>query len=525
MIMYKKVSISFLLPLALAACQPLTPVVTEPGSISIEPVITRATEVNFEDGDAIGVSVIMPDGTKYADNQKLVYADKLFSADLKWYEDGGQSSSLLAYYPYSEGGFPSEFSVGSDQSAGAGKYDLMVAAKSEVRPQAAAVTMAFRHQLTQIVMNVTNTAAVEIDKVLFKGIIPTVNLSLSASGELSAAVDPSAQKVDIVAECLSANQKYRAIIAPQTMSFGVSVSSAMGGSVVEQFSEVTMKPGYTYTINAEITAQGVRFSLSGEIQAWDDGGVLNPDDKPQEPAFEEGDGYFVYGGLRYTTAKMPDGKIWMTEPMAYLPAGVTASEDPAQGTVWYPYSSDGSAVTVLKDDASIKSSGYLYSFDALLGTAVTEENWDKLEGAQGICPEGWHVPTRAEWFALCGSSTSSKLLGESGTQTNPDAFFWDSTLGYASVGGFNRGGFNFTLSGCISAQKYNTLIIDSNVCAVSEYFGKGRMTYMASSTPNSQTQYFALMTTFTSTNNMGKVSLAFATLGKCGVQLRCVKNQ
>ena len=94
----------------------------------------------------------------------------------------------------------------------------------------------------------------------------------------------------------------------------------------------------------------------------------------------------------------------MTEPMAYLPEGMTASADPASGSVWYPYSSDGTAGTALTDEESIKALGYLYSYEAVFGTAFTDENYNTFEGAQGICPKGWHVPTRAEFLELFGYS-------------------------------------------------------------------------------------------------------------------------
>lgn len=508
---------------ALVSCHQLTPEAAAPGKVRIEPVITRATEVNFEDGDAIGVAISKSNGEKYADNKKFTYSGGAFTSDLDWYGDGGMSSSINAYYPYSEGGFPSTFTVGTDQTSGAGAYDLMVAAKSEVMPQVSPVTMVFKHQLTQIVMNVTNTAGVEIDKIVFKGVIPTVNVSVSEAGEVLASVDPTAEKVDIVAEPVTPNLKYRAIIAPQTLSFGVSLTTKQGGSVISQFTEVTMKPGYSYAINAEVTAQGVRFSLAGEIEAWENGGNLDPQ-TPSRPDFEEGDGYFTYDGLRYATVKLADGKVWMAEPLAYVPSGMTVSDDASKGDIWYPYSSNGSVATPLKDEASIKAKGLLYSYNALMGTEISDSNWDKLEGAQGICPEGWHIPTRAEWYALCGTSNASAFLGESGTQTDASACMWDKELGYASVGKFNEAGFNFVLSGCVASSKYNVLIIDSSVSDLEALYGQNRMAYYACSSPNKSTQFFALMTTFTSVNAKGKVSLAFATLGKTGVQVRCVKE-
>ena len=519
----KKILVFVALAAAAVSCREKPDPEVLPAPLCIEPVITRATEVNFETGDRVGLDVICPDGV-YADNAEFTYDGSAFSGDLKWYSDGGQACSLRAYYPYSQGGFPSSFTVGADQTAGAGEFDLMLSTKSGVKPQEAPVTMVFRHQLSQVVVNIENEAGVSLDGVTLKGLLPKVDFSVGEDGEVVATADESASKVDIAAEAVTPGKRYRAIVVPQTMSFGVSLKSASGGSVVHNFTEVTMKPGYSYTVNATVTAQGVSFRLSGEIQAWDDGGVIDPgDDDPVTPPVE-GDGYIEYKGLRYNTVTLPDGKVWMAEPLAAVPDGVTVSDDPAEGQVWYPYSSDGTTVTPLKDDASIKALGLLYSFDSLMGVKITEDNFSSLEGAQGICPEGWHIPTRAEWFALCGTSNASKLLGESGVQTDRSAFMWDPECDYATVGKFDDAGFNFTLSGCIANNKYNALITDASVCSVEKYQGRNRMAYVASSTANSTTQYFALMTTFTSANDRGKVSLSFATLGKVGVQVRCVKN-
>lgn len=512
---------------AAVSCEEKVSPESVPSNVIIEPVITRASEVNFEQGDKIGVTITNNDGV-YADNAMLTYDGMAFSGDLKWYSDGGQTCTLKAFYPYAQGGFPTSFTVGADQTAGAGQYDLMMAAKTNVKPQEAPVTMVFQHQLSQITVDIDNQANISIQNVTLKGLLPKVDFTFGENGSVVATADASAAKIDIAAEAVNPGIKYRAIVVPQTMSFGISIKST-GGSVVQNFSEVTMKPGYTYSIKATVTAEGVIFKLSGEIEAWEDGGVITPGDDPVIPdepeEFEEGEGYFVYAGKRYNTVKLPDNKIWMAEPLAYVPKDVTVSDDPTKGgSVWYPYSSDGTNVTVLKDEASIKSLGLLYSYDALLNTTITADNFSSFEGAQGICPKGWHIPTRAEWYALCGSSNASALLGEKGTQTNTNAYLWDPSCSYSTVAKFNDAGFAFTLSGNISNNKYNALIIDSSVCSVEAYYGKNRMAYIATSTANSVTQYFAVMTTFTSANNLGKVSLSFAALGKVGVQVRCVKD-
>ena len=506
-----------------AACGGRTEPERLPAPLRVDPVITRATEVDFENGDPIGLTVTLDDGTLYADNALLTFSGGSFTGDLKWYSDGGVKSSLRAYYPYSDNGFPYYFTVGADQRDGAGKWDLMLATKRDVRPQEDPVTMEFRHQLSQIVLLVDGDA-VTIDDVIFEGLFSTIDFNVDADGTVAAVTDESAGRIDIVSEPVVPGKRFRAIVVPQRSSFGVRVKARSGGSVVERFTEVTMKPGYTYTVKAKVSAEGIAFSLSGAIRAWEEGGILEPDDGPVEPEYEEHDGWFSYAGLRYDTVTLSNGQVWMATPLAYLPAGSSVSDNPASGSVWYPYTVKDKVATVLKDEDSIKERGYLYSYDAIFGKPVDETNYDRFEGARGICPPGWHVPTRQEWYVLCGYSTSSKYLGETSAQTDPSALFWDQAAGYAPVGAFEAAGFRSIFSGCIANNAYNALIIDSSVSSVEAYFGQNRMAYIACSTPNSPTQLFAAMTTFTSANHLGKVSLGYATLGKTGLQLRCIKD-
>ena len=89
---------------------------------------------------------------------------------------------------------------------------------------------------------------------------------------------------------------------------------------------------------------------------------------------------------------------------------------------------------------------------------------------------------------------------------------------------FNEGGFNYPLVGTIANNKYMTTVIDESKTEVSEYIGKPAMTYLATSSPNSATQFFGMMTTFTTTNKKGKVSLSYATIASAAVSVRCVKD-
>ena len=423
--------------------------------LSIDPLITRATEVNFEDGDRIGVTVTRADGSVYAENAILSYSDGVFSGELKWYDDGGESSALAAYYPYSESGFPQSFEVGTDQRGGAGAYDLMLATKSSVKPQEAAVTMAFRHQLSQVVMNVKNEAGISIDTITLKGLLNKCVLSEDGTQFVA---DESAGLKDIIMEEVSRGVKYRAIVVPQTIAFGVSIKTASGGSAVKDFTEVTMKPGYSYRIEAEVLSDGVRFSLTGEIDAWEDGGEITPDENPDPTPtpggdVEEHEGYFVYEGETYKTVTLKDGKTWMAENLRVIPSGLTPCDDITSLTagIYYPIviNDDHTAAVQTRDTSVIKSNGYLYQIETALGLAVgelkTEEQARSLEGAQGICPAGWHVPTVDEIHALVGKIATYEDI-------NTAAPYYDAVQGNALMSLINADGFNVDAYGAVTIQ-------------------------------------------------------------------------
>ncbi len=488
-----------------------------PRTIAIDPLITRATETDFETGDKVGLTITR--GVEvFADNYCMSYDGSKFTGDLLWYTEGEQNSTFTAYYPYSDS-VPSAFSVYADQSGdNYGASDLMAAVKDEVTPQNA-VTMVFKHLMTRIVVDIDNQVGAEISSVILKGSVHDAEVDIPG---MSATV-AEGQAGDIIMHAVSANTRYAAIVVPQTVKFSVTIAVDGGRTITKSLSSVTLKAGGQYTIKAVVVAGDMSVAISGEIENWSDEGVI----PEKQVTFEEFDGYFIYDDIRYNTAVLPDGNTWMTDNLRFVPEGKVPSSTPGDGNgIWYPYTADGKAAVPATDEATIAANGYLYDYNTLLGKKITADNLDEFDGIQGICPKGWHVPTRAEYYALCGNSTRSVYLNEpTGTRTDADAYFYDAAVSSGSVVKFNEGGFNFPIVGTIANNAYSALILDNSVCDLTEYYGKPRMTYLATSSPNTATQFFGLMTTFSATMKPGKVSLSYATVEKSAVALRCVKNK
>lgn len=504
----------------LGSCTVETPQVIY-GNIEIEPLITRATETDFESGDEIGVT-ISRGGVAYATNERMTYAGSAFTSNLPWYRDGDQDSDFIAYYPYSAS-VPTTFSVATDQSGDAyGKSDLMAAVKKDVTPQAK-VSMVFKHLLTRIVVDIDNQGGATIQSVVLKNSITDATVNLE-TGECSPV--EGATPTDISAHEVVKDTRFIAIVVPQTVKFSAEVKLKDGTALKKSLSEVTLEAGGQYTINMVVLPTDVNVSINGDIEAWNDEGSIPETQVP----FNEYDDYFEYDGVRYNTIVLSNGSKWMAENLHYIPENHTLGVPGEAGAdIFYPYSTDGTNTNALKDDASVQKLGYLYSGDVLFGTALTKDNVHSYEGKQGICPPGWHIPTRAEYLALCGSSNKDDSGTETGTVIDDKALFYDADYKAGKVKKFNDGGWNFAFSGCVVNGAYNKTMIAADKCAYSEWVGSCAMNYYWTSTgymgtsASSKPQLFALMTTFTSTNNEGKVSLAYCNTSYAA-PLRCVKN-
>lgn len=93
---------------------------------------TRVTGLHFDTGDRIGLSIAKGSET-YVQNVLMTYDGTAFTAaDLLWYNDSNEKSTLTAYHPYSEQGMPAEFSVATDQTSGGASSDLLVAVKKRL---------------------------------------------------------------------------------------------------------------------------------------------------------------------------------------------------------------------------------------------------------------------------------------------------------------------------------------------------------------------------------------------------------
>jgi len=148
---------------------------------------------------------------------------------------------------------------------------------------------------------------------------------------------------------------------------------------------------------------------------WGVAGCANANEDGNEPpssASETGTVTDIDGNT-YVTVKIGD-QWWMAE-------NLRVTRDPSGAPI-------DSHVPNNEEDL-IPTYGRLYTWDVVM-------NGSTQPGAQGIAPDGWHIPSDAEWDALFaflgGDSLAGGALKESGTA------HWDSP----NAGATNSSGFS-----------------------------------------------------------------------------------
>ena len=494
------------------------------GKILVEPIITKATEVNFETGDRIGLTIKVEDATEdYATNSCFAYAGDLFSGNLEWYADIYTPANFHAYYPYNEKGVPTSYFQYEDQSTGISAADFMMAVKKDVRPSMNAVAMVFKHMMTKLVINVDNHSGSEIETVeVLSGTLGVDldydNMSLQPCSGALPAVCPQTMTYEAVA-----GKTWQMILIPQTAPLELIVTLSNRTVIRQKLVSTTYKSGGQYTINARILPNNMIVSASGEIENWTDEGEVDfeggssSENLPIE--FREYDDYFVYDGVEYKTVMLADGNKWMAENLRFIPRGRTVSSDPSEDAgIWYPAAN----AQKVADPALAESLGLLYDAATAFGVeSVTLANAASFEGVQGICPHGWHIPTLTEMTGLVGYCSNVAVV-------NPDGAYYDSDIKGASMATLDAAGWewqfasmrnkaNVTGSGSYTVTNYNGVYgIMSYLIGSSMY-----QTYTNTDGSLKNVQYYYFMPTYNATNE--KVIVAYGNF-LVGASLRCVKN-
>lgn len=195
------------------------------------------------------------------------------------------------------------------------------------------------------------------------------------------------------------------------------------------------------------------------------------------------------GTREYPIKKMPDGRWWITENLCFAGKGIVIGD--GKCGIWYP--SKNSAAEADNETESIQTKGLLYADQIVFDTQITKTTCKKQEGKRGICPEGWHIPTKAEFDALVAAAPDLKAAGFNPTQA-----------GYVqgSGAGFENG---FSYKGYTS--------------------GKGlTSTYYFSSTYSTTTQWYGLQIDANGKGTVVNTLYNYASARPAAASLRCIRD-
>ena len=341
----------------------------------------------------------------------MTYDGTAFAGSLAWYAERQEPSTLVACYPYFEEGMPTEFSVQTDQRAGCGTSDLLGAVKTEVMPAATPVGMVFNHLLTQLSVVVTNRTEHTVVGVVLGGAVPVAEVDFRTQQAAAKAGVPAAE----VQACeVQAGRSYRAVLVPQCTDLAVTLVAADGAMLTRTVPAAVLQSGYCYDLAVEWNDSEQGALLAGSIRDWIDGGTIVPGevgngdpedkddkgDKDDDDNDDSGDGTLSYAGETYRTQRI-GGRLWMAENLRYRPANMALGAD-----VRYPEAGA----------ASVAEKGLLYDREAVSGGALPAAD----APMRGICPSGWHVPSRAELETLLAEDCGAGFFCSSGCWIHTD---------------------------------------------------------------------------------------------------------
>ncbi|MGM9752583.1 MAG: FISUMP domain-containing protein [Candidatus Cryptobacteroides sp.] len=230
-------------------------------------------------------------------------------------------------------------------------------------------------------------------------------------------------------------------------------------------------------------------------------------------------GTLSYGGYAYKTIIMADGRAWFAENLHYVPEGCTVAEADdfsVKTGVYLPCVTTADKVANASSDQDvINAQGYFYSDDvAFGGTAPTWTADTDVENNQGICPDGWHIPTLKEAVDLVGKCNNAAY-------TNTEAPYYNKTDSRCNLLEINQDGINFLPYSYVNDESsYGNRIL--NVSGVAEYAGMNSMGYIHLSTGKSATQSYALMISNLAANTTivaGFMNVTFA------ANVRCIRDE
>ncbi|WP_286333865.1 FISUMP domain-containing protein [Bacteroides caecimuris] len=191
-----------------------------------------------------------------------------------------------------------------------------------------------------------------------------------------------------------------------TIDFGEisNVTLKVGGKAISEVTAVPFSYDYTFEANQAEGTLKIELTVKGDQGTMATSEVNITLTKP-EPTPEPGEGEMVDSRDNHVYKTVEIGEqTWMAENLAYLPKvnkPITAIDCEGE-PLYYVLNYDGEDVSAAKNTSEYKLYGALYNWYAAMNKENAEgSNADAIpSGIQGICPNGWHLPSKAEWKKL-----------------------------------------------------------------------------------------------------------------------------
>ena len=341
----------------------------------------RAADTNFACDDRIGLTVAQAGEARF-ENEPLTFDGRLFSAAGRSWEaaDTEQPAVFMAYAPYQASGFPFRFSISTDQRGGCGPSDLLGSILPGLFPSFNPIEMLFYHILAQLDIRIDNRSGRAISEVIVGGFVPEANIDFWTLSAVAVAGMPAS---DVYAYCAVPDEAYRVILVPQRADLTVRIQTDDGAVRTRTVPNAPLVYGEAYELRVTLREDAqLDLALNGTIVDWNSSGEIGDDGNGDGTGEADPSTVLIYEGETYRIQTI-NGKTWMAENLRYIPDDARYMDD-----YWYP-------------DYNIKnvpSLGILYAFPMAVRRSIPGVNSSKP--VQGICPDGWRIPTSSELLEL-----------------------------------------------------------------------------------------------------------------------------
>lgn len=220
-------------------------------------------------------------------------------------------------------------------------------------------------------------------------------------------------------------------------------------------------------------------------------------------------------GQSYKTVTIGN-TVWMAENLKYLPSVVGCSVGSNSIPYYYVYEYFGTDVEEAKATPRFEPCGVLYNWIAACDGDTTS---NALNQIQGVCPDGWHLSSRNDWFYIFDIITSFEMSG-GGTS------YGDWHAEEASTGGRLKeaGTVNWFAPNTGATNEYGFTALPGGLCNTDEniFQDKGMKGYYWSSQKYGDASISAYAVRFDHDSDNVTEGLANRKRGFC---VRCVMDE